>query len=90
MVKLLFFRSENSNKSSSTAAADSHNLYTLFEQMNDLKETNSTLKKELQEAKLELESLKVTSLAWKRTCDDFKPGALSGKMIVLINIYKIN
>lgn len=78
-------RSDDS-ETSSTQEPEPHDFFILIEQMNDLKKSNSNLRKELQETKLELELLKVNAQSWRSDSDDFKPGALSGNCFNLIRL----
>ena len=81
MYIYIYFRSECSSKSSATTEAGSQEFFSVIKQVNELKESNSHLRRELQETKLELETLKINSKIWKTDCESFKPGALSGNKI---------
>ncbi|KAK6638892.1 hypothetical protein RUM43_007162 [Polyplax serrata] len=72
-----FSSKSDDSETSSTQEPEPHDFFILIEQMNDLKKSNSNLRKELQETKLELELLKVNAQSWRSDIDDFKPGALS-------------
>ncbi|EEB19016.1 hypothetical protein Phum_PHUM546070 [Pediculus humanus corporis] len=82
-------RSECSSKSAATTEAGSQEFFSVIKQVNELKESNSHLRRELQETKLELETLKINSKIWKTDCESFKPGALSDAIFEIRNAVKL-
>ncbi|KAL0269873.1 UNVERIFIED_CONTAM: hypothetical protein PYX00_007462 [Menopon gallinae] len=84
--------SRSSASSNNSSLQDLHipYAYGLIEQVNELRQNNSHLTKELHEVKLELESLKMLSASWRPYSDSLQPGKLSDSIVEVREAIKVN